>query len=76
MLKIGGHLQFWWPSGLVACVWNALVESPRVFFVVVVVVFGGSFCFEPNDYADRSLNPTTANTQPGFTEGYKIMQQY
>ncbi len=30
----------------------------------------------PNDYADRSLNPTTANTQPGFTEGYKIMQQY
>ncbi len=22
MLKIGSHLQFWWPSGLVPSVWN------------------------------------------------------
>ncbi len=36
-LKTGGHLQFWWPSGLVPCVWNPMflqtwVRTTKAFF--------------------------------------------
>ncbi len=43
-LKTGSHLQFWWCSGLVPCVWIPLflqswVRIPRGFFFLFFFLF-------------------------------------
>ncbi len=35
-LKTGGHLQFWWPSGLVPCVLNE--QTCKLFFFSSLVI--------------------------------------
>ncbi len=45
-LKVRGHLQFWWPSGLVPCVWNPMIMQTWVWIPksVFVVVFSTLLC--------------------------------